>query len=588
MIVARGATRARPAAIPVHPSIPAHVGMRDEHHGLRPHAALMAQAATAAHHTSLLHAQRGKTGPRMRRMLAWGGLVLALLVGAAVRWTVPEAVQDLRPRPDALEYEEAARALADGDGYCLQFDGACWPPRYPPGFSLLLVPAMWLTGGEVGGGIWTVLAWALAGIAGVWALGLATGGPLSAGAAALLLALAPLHVRWSRAVMSDVPSATALTLLALGSVRLLSGGARPRSWWLLGAAMGLAALLRSTCTLVAAPVLLALAAQWRTEPATTQRLLAFAAGLAAGFLPSALYGLVRFGSPLMSGYDYWVAADFFAWSNVVDRPAGGGVEPNLIFYLRQLAGMGTLYPWTVALLAATGLALGCSTPGPARQLAWVSAGTVLALVVVHIPFFWQWDRFLLPALPLVLALAGLPVGTLAPAALRLAGVGLVGLALAGAWLTPAAFSPPDRPLGETAALRAIAAEVEPNAALLSHGDVLLVARLFRGDTDRMWVPLGRCEHRQLVRTLHRTPVAQTTASQTWLWDVLGTHAEGGDVEGIVRLLSAAGRPVYFAPILSHQTPLVQQTMRQLSARFALESVPTRPPTGLMRVRPRES
>ncbi|HJW69352.1 MAG TPA: hypothetical protein VJ829_08345, partial [Candidatus Binatia bacterium] len=144
----------------------------------------------------------------MRRALGWMGLVVALAAGTAVRWTLPGDVEDLRPRPDALEYEEGARNLVAGEGYALVMDGGRYPPRYPPGFSLLIAPAMWLSGGRHGTGIWTVLASALVGIACVWAMGRLVGGPASALAAGLLLALAPLHVRWSRAVMSDVPTAS--------------------------------------------------------------------------------------------------------------------------------------------------------------------------------------------------------------------------------------------------------------------------------------------------------------------------------------------------------------------------------------------
>jgi hypothetical protein len=55
----------------------------------------------------------------MGRTLGWIALVVALARGAAVRWTVPAVVEDLKPRPDALEYEEAARNLVAGEGYSL-------------------------------------------------------------------------------------------------------------------------------------------------------------------------------------------------------------------------------------------------------------------------------------------------------------------------------------------------------------------------------------------------------------------------------------------------------------------------------------
>src|SRR5262249_48864640 len=123
----------------------------------------------------------------MGRTAAWVGLVVALAAGTAVRWTRPADVEDLKPRPDALEYEEAARNIVAGEGYSLILDGGRYPPRYPPGFSMLLVPAVWLSGGTYGVGIWVVLAAALAGIGCVWAVRLLAGGPGSAAAASLPL-----------------------------------------------------------------------------------------------------------------------------------------------------------------------------------------------------------------------------------------------------------------------------------------------------------------------------------------------------------------------------------------------------------------
>ena len=299
----------------------------------------------------------------MGRRLGWIGLVVALATGAAVRWTLPGDVEDLKPRPDALEYEEAARNLASGQGYSLVLDGGHYPPRYPPGFSLLLVPAMWLTGGEHGAGVWMVLASALAGIACQWAIGFRVGGAASATAAAVLLALAPLHVRWSRAVMSDVPATTLTTALALGGLAALGRG--PGAWFALGLAAGLAALLRSTCTLLALPLAGMLVADPGARAGAARRLAALAAGVGVGLLPLAAYDVLRFGSPLADGYHYWVGVEFFAWPNVVGIPTGG-TAPNLVFYARPPAAGGALYPWPIAILAAAGCVLGVRRPGPAR------------------------------------------------------------------------------------------------------------------------------------------------------------------------------------------------------------------------------
>jgi 4-amino-4-deoxy-L-arabinose transferase-like glycosyltransferase len=520
----------------------------------------------------------------MRRALGWMGLVVALAAGTVVRWTLPGDVEDLRPRPDALEYEEGARNLVAGEGYALVMDGGRYPPRYPPGFSLLIVPAMWLGDGRHGTGIWTVLASALVGIACVWAMGRLVGGPASALVAGLLLALAPLHVRWSRAVMSDVPTASAAAALALAG--LLCRRRDAGAWFVLGVGAGLAALLRSTCTLLAVPLAAMLLVEHGVGWPAVRRVIALGAGVAVGLLPLGLYDFLRFGSPLASGYEYWVAAEFFRWAHVLGRPAAGGNESNLIFYGRLLAGGGSLYGWPVALLAATGIVLGIRRPGAARALTVVTIGTGLMLLAIYLPFFWQWDRFFLLLLPLVTALAAVPAGADRPAWLRIAAAALVALALTLDVSRPGAFARPDRPNGETANLRAIAATVAPNAVLIARGDVLLVSRLFHDATDRLWVPVGRCEHRALIRDHHLKPYAPANTPQSWVWDVIGPTFDAGAVEAAVHALLASGRPVYFSPALSYETPLSVPVSSLLRAHFLLEPVATPTPTGLVRVRER--
>src|SRR5262249_44549816 len=165
----------------------------------------------------------------------------------------------------------------------------------------------------------------------------------------------------------------------------------------------------------------------------------------------------------------------------------------------------------VALLAAAGIAVGIGRPGAARALAVLTVGAGLMLLAVYLPFFWQWDRFFLPLLPLVAALAAVPVGTDGPRWLRVTAAALVALALALDVSTPGAFARPDRPNAEVASLRAIATAVEPNAVLIARGDVLLVSRLFHDATDRLWVPVDRCEHRALIRDRALKPYAPANA-----------------------------------------------------------------------------
>ena len=79
-----------------------------------------------------------------------------------------------------------------------------------------------MLGDAPGTGVAAVGAAAGAGTVATWALARAAGGPAAALGAALLLATAPLHVRLSKVVLSEVPSAAAVALVAVLCLRAAS------------------------------------------------------------------------------------------------------------------------------------------------------------------------------------------------------------------------------------------------------------------------------------------------------------------------------------------------------------------------------
>src|SRR5262249_50272344 len=115
------------------------------------------------------------------------------------------------PPPDSFDYAFGAVSLLHGQ-YVVDWDGTPHIPRYPPGFSLILAPAVAV--GGVAAANWVPYAAAI--VVGVLSATLAArlGGPLAAPLAALttLYALGPAVL--SRAVMSELPTA-ALTLFEL-------------------------------------------------------------------------------------------------------------------------------------------------------------------------------------------------------------------------------------------------------------------------------------------------------------------------------------------------------------------------------------
>ena len=277
-------------------------------------------------------------------------------------------------------------------------------------------------------------------------------------------------------------------------------------------------------------------------------------------------------------------ARFFGLDYALTAPVANGREGNLFFYLRELAGGGTLYGRAIAIAVASGLAVSLVGTRSTRLLAGLAGGTALLVCASYVPFFWQWDRFLLAALPLLIALAAMLVGTAAPASVQLAGVCLLAYGLASA-LQPRAFDRPNGASGEVETLRAIAARIEPNAVLIARTDPLLVARIFRADTDRLWLPIDRGEHRNLIRALHLEPYARARDAQAWVRDIIVNPFDPSALEGAVRDLLVSGRPVYFTAMQLREVPFGEAVFAMLRQRFTLRPSVTDPTTGLMQVLP---
>jgi 4-amino-4-deoxy-L-arabinose transferase-like glycosyltransferase len=517
-------------------------------------------------------------GVKLRRRLGALLLLVALVLGTALRAVPPSEISDLRPRPDAFEYEEAARNLAEGEGYVLIVDGAKYAPRYPPGLPFLIAPMLRVWDAGFGSGIVVVLACALLTIVGGFVLGALAAGPVAGGVAALLLAVSPEHVVWSRVVMSDIPSACAVTWV-LGCAALVARRGRPALWGALGVAIGLSTLLRLTNLAVAAPVAVCAflaASQLRS-------VVALGAGVAVGLVPLLAYQRARFGSLLGTGYHLWAPEQFFDLGYVAGPPAAGGTEPNAVAYTESLLGFGPLYPWPIALLVALGLIVGFRAGGRRRELALLAAFTVASFFLGHVAYFWQDPRFLLPALPALLAAAGSAFAAEASrwvqgGALALTVVGLVSLAGPGETYVP------DNRFGEPQVLAEIAEHVPPDGAILVRTNEAYFRRLLRTPgSDRLWVQLGADPHELSIR-MHRIRPEEEGTRPDWIRRELRPR----NAVAMVSQLLESGRPVYLSTLLAFQFAMLEQVLIRLNDTFRFELVAsTGGDTVLFRILPRD-
>ena len=285
------------------------------------------------------------------------------------------------PLDHSFRWRDAARTLVPY-GYVPAADAGRMAPQYPPGLPLLMLPAS-LAGESA---IYLVVpAFGMLLVLCVWLAGLRIGDPLAAGIAAVMTAASPTFLYQLVQPMSDVPAA-ALWLAALLAVRQ-----GRRGDILSGFLIGLALLVRPNLAPLAAIVFLSGGAQsgW-----TLRQVAGFAAPIAlcAGFL---MYvQLVRYGSPLASGY-----------GSMSDLFGSEYVSTNLRQYSAWVTAAHGPTIW-LALLAPFALTRAQNRIFGAALL--VFAAAVWGLYLPYIAFQpdeWHYTRFLLPAIAVMLLLS---------------------------------------------------------------------------------------------------------------------------------------------------------------------------------------
>jgi hypothetical protein len=356
-------------------------------------------------------------------------LLVLLLAALPLIVAKPTPLRD-QPFPDSQEYADAARQLAHGNGYSTYIHGGrAKPPRYPPGYSVALLPfSKWgpayPRGAELGAK--TIL---LALLVTVWGTAWLLGGPIAAGLAAGLATASPFFLSMSHLVLSD-PLAAMLVVL---SVALITRPAMTRTA-AAGALVGASVVVRlaNVVTLVGLVVVL---------PRLRPRLAAVVAALP--FLVALLvYQWATFGQPLKTGYDYYLPglrtfAPHYAWGDPLGRdgpnvtgdrldgrlmswacpcPRDGpmAVVQNAVFYPAVVIGLFWMY--TPPLLSLLGFAeLWRGRRSPAARY----AGTVIAgNVVLYTFYFHQAARFMAPVGALLIVYTAVGAVTLVLEPLR--------------------------------------------------------------------------------------------------------------------------------------------------------------------------
>jgi 4-amino-4-deoxy-L-arabinose transferase-like glycosyltransferase len=374
--------------------------------------------------------------------------ILALMLGFALLMIANTGFangQELWPMPDAVEYAATAVNLDRGLGPVLHFGGITYPSRYTIGYPLILAAAYPILGHRPERLCLVTALAALVAIAGLYILTLWAFDRPSAIAAGLLLATSPLFLGLSTCVMSDIPSLTVVIIAALAFLYAEEKESLVASA-LCGLLVGLAVIIRVTNSALLVGML---AAALLVQPGRLRlrQVMAFAIGFAAFPGLQAWINLHYLGSPLSSGYVFWLpeyfSSDFkpFKLSYLIVPPDPSYRHGNLVTYAIAMLGLdgifgqltvgtelrtlahwrsaGTelrtlvlaryaLYPFPAAVFAGLGVfyAFRQKRNPYTMRAVYLGLGFLAALLVTYLSYFSVDPRFMLPALFIVFAAAG--------------------------------------------------------------------------------------------------------------------------------------------------------------------------------------
>ncbi|MHC5210010.1 MAG: hypothetical protein ACYTG2_04765 [Planctomycetota bacterium] len=399
---------------------------------------------------------------------------------------------------DILGYTAQAQSLLSGEGNTLRMGEASLPGYYPAGLPLLVAIPYALLGPDLRHGVLTVLAFALLGVAAVFALGRRIGGLWAGAAAALFMLSSPMFRQMSGYIMTQVPTGALIVVAVLLFLRVNSAPAL----FLAGLLAVSSLLLRfANVTFPLALGCAALAtALTRPDPtAGTRRsiawrpLCALGAGFAAGGLLVLAHNAWAYGDPLSTGYALWShdLENRFSLSNLFS-PEGAPGRPGERWVLaKAFFGLSPVQSVPLVACALFGL-VACWRDGPAARRLVAAVVAALGLQYLFLALYsFRSDNYLLPGMPLTAVLAGIGLACLLRARAAVLAPVLAGAVLG--WSLVFADPPPPseaQAIEHHDSLVAADRVLEEDAAVITAADPGLAEPLLRRRLPRRLLYVG--------------------------------------------------------------------------------------------------
>jgi hypothetical protein len=424
----------------------------------------------------------------------WIALAIALTAAGVRYWRSPSSAAELFITPDEVEPVVSAQRLVTLGQYNLAINGKLYPQRYPPLFSMLLLPAYLVAPRNLGAGIVVVWMFAVAGVGFTFAVARQLAGNLAGALAAAALLLNPLPARHAAHIVTDVPAAAlgvATCWLFLKSFAVSvehPNGAAPAKtrilknllviYFLAGLTIAVAAGLRPPMAMLIFPWLGAIAI---TPGHRLSRLSAILIAPLTLAICTAFYQSAEFGDWRRSGYQVWCPVPY-------DYPSLLFSAKYLTSNLVELTDPGLFAAIVAGSIAAIIL---CRTRAALMRamLLYLAAGA-LPISGFFLLYCFPYARFHDLALYLFSALAGAGLATLM---LRVSGGRQVGwmIAIAGALVSPLILTAPPSATTRRDLARAIAARTPQDAVIITGVDEPYLEPAALRGTQRTVLPYHR-------------------------------------------------------------------------------------------------
>ena len=348
-------------------------------------------------------------------------IYLLLLLGILIfsfkaRYIDPISLGDLKPYHDAYNYTLSAYNLYHHHIYGLKLFGQYYSPKYPYGYPLLIIPFYVIFGSQPYNAVYCSLFFSLLSIVFAYLIGKELGNKFTGLIAALFIALCPMHINFSKLVMSDTSSTFFVVFISWILLKAAHLDLRKQKFplFFLGLMTGFSVSVHLTNCLLIPPVLIALLLGRKSNPRSIfkkETIVLF--GIIIALMPLLLYQYHTFGSPLRTGYEIWNPEQYGKLKSFsfkfFTHPHHHFKKGNFIAFLLTYTGLeNPFYPaCMVPLFILAVLFIFSQRRAHNKQMMFlIFSSLVVSLQLVFFSFYaWQDSRFLLRGVPLLMILA---------------------------------------------------------------------------------------------------------------------------------------------------------------------------------------